>query len=211
MTENPPATVNLTEKLALFSDHWNPRIGRRAVLLGAAVGVGLLAETAEACTIAQVRRVPFADARCRRHIRTWVDLLDHGPAMSDQAIQAAAQALNGRLDNDIVREVLGDEVPPSPEHPIQFYKRFRLSSGRPDPRPIRISELNRLHQVGNRAVYQFTLDRYSYHPADPEGCNGMFVHDEYYGVDRTAYLATFENNVLQGIKWFDEWPLERAG
>lgn len=26
MAEGPPATVNLAEKLTLFSDHWNPRI-----------------------------------------------------------------------------------------------------------------------------------------------------------------------------------------
>jgi len=104
--------------------------------------------------------------------------------------------------------MLGDRVPPSPNHPVQFYKEFRLSAGRPDPRPIRISELNLLRRVGTRAVYQFTLDRYSYHSADDDGCNGMFTHDEFYGVDRVAYLATFSNNQLQQIKLFQDWPLE---
>ena len=185
-------------------------IGRRAVVLGAVAGAGLLAERAEACSITATRRVRFDDALCRQHIHAWVALLDHGPTMTEQAIEAEAERLHGWVDTEIVRAVLGTEMPPSPYHPIQFYKRFRLSSGRPDPRPIRISELSRLHRVRSKTVYQFTLDRYSYHPADDEGCNGLFTHGEYYGVDRTAYLATFENNVLQRIKWFEDWPLEPA-
>lgn len=154
-------------------------IDRRAVVLGAIVGAGVLADSAEACSLTATRRVRFSDAVCRQHIQAWVALLDHGPAMTDQAIEAEAERLHLWVDSEIVRAVLGDDMPPSPNHPIQFYKKFRLSSGRPDPRPIRISELNRLHRVGNRAVYQFTLDRYSYHPADDEGCNGMFTHGEF--------------------------------
>jgi hypothetical protein len=185
-------------------------IGRRAVLVGGALGLGALAATsAEACSLVPVRNLPFQDEACRRRIRDWVALLERGPAMTDAAIEAAAEALHGWVDHDIVSVVLGDRVPPSPNWPVQFYKEFRLSAGRPDPRPIRISELNLLRRVGSRGVYQFTLDRYSYHPADHEGCNGLLTHDEYYGVDRTAYLATFYNNQLQAIKWFTDWPLER--
>lgn len=185
-------------------------IDRRSLLVGAAAGMSALAAgEAEACSIVPVRNLPFEDRACRRRIRDWVALLEQGPAMTDAAIEAAAEALRGWVDHDIVLAVLGDRVPPSPNWPVQFYKEFRLSAGRPDPRPIRISELNLLRRAASRAVYQFTLDRYSYHPADHEGCNGLLTHDEYYGVDRVSYLATFYNNQLQQIRWFEEWPLER--
>jgi hypothetical protein len=185
-------------------------IDRRALLAAAAAGMSALAAGgAEACSLTATRNRPFDDRACRRRIRDWAALLDRGAGMSDSAIDAAAEAIGGSVDHDIVLAVLGDRVPPSPERPVQFYKEFRLAGGRPDPRPIRLSELNLLRRVGSRAVYQFTLDRYSYHPADQEGCNGMFTHDEFYGVDRTAYLATFQNNQLQAIKWFEDWPLER--
>jgi hypothetical protein len=185
-------------------------IDRRALLIGAAAGMSALAAgEAEACSITlTIHNPPFDDRTCRQRIREWVALLERGPAMTDAAIEAAAEALKGWVDDDIVREVLGERLPPSPNRPVQFYKEFRLSAGRPDPRPIRISELRLLRRVAIRAVYQFTLDRYSYHPADDEGCNGMFVHGEYYGVDRVAYLATFRNNDLDQIKRFPDWPLE---
>lgn len=185
-------------------------IGRRALLVGAAAGMSALAATgAEACSIVAVRNLAFEDQACRRRIRDWVALLERGPTMTDAAIDAAAEALKGWVDDDIVRAVLGDRVPPSPNWPVQFYKEFRLSAGRPDTRPIRISELNLLRRVASRAVYQFTLDRHSYHPADDEGCNGLFTHGEFYGVDRVSYLATFYNNELRQIKWFEDWPLEQ--
>jgi hypothetical protein len=184
-------------------------IGRRAVLVGGALGLGAIAGSAEACSLTMVRNLPFDDHVCRRRIRDWVALLDRAPTMADAAIEAAAQAADIGPDAAIVTAVVGDLLPPSAERTVQFYKGFRLSAGRPDTHPIRISELNLLRRVQSRAVYRFTLDRYSYHPADDEGCNGMFVHDEYYGVDRTAYLATFNNNQPQGVRWFQEWPLER--
>lgn len=183
-------------------------IGRRAVLVGGALGLGALAGGAEACSLTAVRNRPFDDRICRQRVRDWVALLDRAPAMADAAIEAAAQAADLGPDSAIVTAVVGDLLPLSSERTIQFYKGFRLSAGRPDTRPILISELNLLRRVRSRAVYQFTLDRYSYHPADEEGCNGMFVHGEYYGVDRTAYLATFNNNQPQGVRWFQEWPLE---
>ncbi|MEA3014774.1 MAG: hypothetical protein QOD42_3319 [Sphingomonadales bacterium] len=184
-------------------------IDRRALLAAAAAGLSALAAgSAEACSLTGTRNVPFEDRACRRRIRDWAALLERGPGMTDAAIDAAAEAIGGWVDRDIVVAVLGDRVPPSPDRPVRFYQEFRLSAGRPDPRPIRISELNLLRRVGSRAVYQFALDRYSYHPADHEGCNGMFVHDEFYGVDRVAYLATFSGNQLQQIKWFEDWPLE---
>jgi hypothetical protein len=184
-------------------------IDRRALLVAAAAGMSALAAgSAEACSLTATRTVPFEDRACRQRIRDWAALLDRGPGMTDAAIEAAAEAIGGWVDSDIVVAVLGDRVPPSPNQPVQFYKEFRLSAGRPDSRPIRISEINLLRRVDRRAVYQFTLDRYSYHPADDEGCNGMFAHDEFYGVDRVAYLATFSNNQLQQIKTFQDWPLE---
>jgi hypothetical protein len=188
-------------------------IGRRALLAGAAAGISALAGgSAEACSVIATRSSrPFDDRICRRRIRDWVALLERGPAMSDAAIEAAAEALGVAVHRDIAGAALGDRARPPSGGPVQFYKAFRLSAGRPDPRPIRISELNLLRRVQNRAAYQFTLDRYSYHPADDEGCNGLFTHAEYYGLDRTAYLATFANNRFQEIKWFQDWPLERAG
>lgn len=186
-------------------------IDRRALLIGGAAGMSALAAAeAEACSLTlTVRSPPFDDRMCRRRIRDWVALLERGPAMTDAAVEGAAEALGVAVHGDIVGAALGDRARPPSEGWVQFYKAFRLSAGRPDTRRIRISELNLLRQVGSRAAYQFTLDRYSYHPADDEGCNGMFVHGEYYGLERTAYLATFANNRFQEIKWFQDWPLEQ--
>jgi hypothetical protein len=178
------------------------RIGRREILAGGVIGLGvLLAPPAQACSLTGVRRVRFDDDSCRQALRDWVHLLNSAPKMSEEAVEAKAEALNVTIDDELLED--NDSV-----GAVAFYRQFRLADGRLDPRAIRISEIHLLRQLRNRAAYQFELERYSYHAADPEGCNGMFVHDEYFGIERSAYVASFNNNKLDSIRTFPEWPLE---
>lgn len=186
--------------------HPNP-VGRREILAGGIIGIGaLLAPPAEACSLTGVRRVRFDDDACRQALRDWVELLNSAPKMSVEAVEAKAEALNVTLDDDLLDDHAGDGG--VLDRSVAFYRRFRMSDERLDPRPIRISEIQLLRQLKNRAAYQFALERYSYHAADEEGCNGMFTHGEYFGIERSAYLATFRNNRFDSIRTFPEWPLE---
>lgn len=190
-----------------------PAIGRRELLAAgaAAVGVGL-AGRAEACSIVADQRVPFDDAACRAALREFVRLLNEGPSLSREQIGERSDEMNLSIDDDMVDYALHGLTEQQRNQETQsqyaFFERFRLSAGVADPRPIELQEVNRIRRLRNRASYQFTLRRYSYHPADWEGCNGLFTHDEYYGYDRTAYLATFWNNRLRSVKLFPEWYLE---
>ena len=184
-------------------------IGRREVLAAGAAGVALLAApAAEACSIVAQRFVRFSDRASRQALQEWVELLYVGPSMSAEAIADRVDDLNISIDEDMVWNVLGERTNTDTDRGYTFYKEFRLSGGRLDTRPIRIAETNLIRQLRNQATYQFTLERYSYHPADPEGCNGMFTHDEYWGVDRVSYLATLLNNRLRSVRPFPEWYLE---
>jgi len=177
---------------------------RREVLAGGVLAAAFLAApAAEACSITGVRRARFDDDACRQAIKDWVDLLNSAPKMSEEAIKAKAETLRVTLRDDLI----GDESSSS-DVPVIFYRQFRLSDDRLDPRPIRISEMNLLRQLKNQAAYQFTLERYSYHAANEEGCNGLFTHGEYFGIERSAYLATFRNNKFDTIRTFPEWPVE---
>ena len=182
-------------------------IARREVIAAGALGLTLaFAPPADACSLTATRRVRFDDRACRRALQAWVDLLNRGPQMTLDEIETAADAMSVSLDDEMLDFVERAEA--ETERVYRFYKEFRLAGGRLDPRPIGIDEMNLIRQLRNRAAFQFTLERYSYHPADPEGCNGMFTHDEYWGVDRVSYLAAFLNNRLQSVKLFPEWPLE---
>lgn len=181
-------------------------IVRREVLAGGVLAAAfLVAPAAEACSLTGTRRVRFDDDACRQALHDWVDLLNSGPKMSDAALEVKVEALNVTLDDEMVDDHVGDD---HPDRRVAFYKQFRLSDERLDPRPIRISEIHLLRQLKNQAAYQFALDRYSYHAADEEGCNGLFTHGEYFGIERSAYLATFRNNEFDSLRTFPEWPLE---
>ena len=182
--------------------------GRRELIAAGVVGLGLVAAApVEACSLTAVRRRPYSDSECRRELQRFVNLLNAAPILSPEALSERAQELSVTLDETMVENAVGDEGSWD-EQRDRFYREFKISDGKPDPRPIRLREANLIRRLGNRAAYQFTLERYSYHAADEEGCNGMFTHDEYYGVDRTSYLATFVANGLEAVKDFPEWPLE---
>jgi hypothetical protein len=184
------------------------RIGRRELIGASILGLGLAASApAQACSLTAQRLSPYSDRECRRKLRLFVDLLNEGPQLSAEAISERAANLAVSLDNAMVEEAVGNQGTWQDQRE-RFYREFRLSGGKLDPRPIRLHEANLIRRLGNHATYQFTLERYSYHEADPEGCNGMFVHDEFYGVDRISYLATFTANILTTVKLFPEWPLE---
>jgi hypothetical protein len=183
-------------------------LARRELMGAAAIGLGLAAfSPAAACSLTATRLAPFRDDQCRRGLQAFVDLLNAGPGLSAEALSDRASELGVSLDQAMVETLVGNQGTFYDQRD-RFYREFRLSDGKLDPRPIRLSEANLIRRYRNRATYQFTLERYSYHAADPEGCNGMFVHDEFYGVDRISYLATFSANILATVKLFPEWPLE---
>lgn len=184
-------------------------IGRREVLAAGAIGVALaFPAPANACSISVDRRERFSDRACRQAIEAWVDLLNQAPQMTLDQVSEAVDEMSVSLDSDMVWDALGERTATETGRDYLFYKEFRLSGGRLDTRPIRIDEVNLIRRLRNRATYQFTLERYSFHPADPEGCNGMFTHGEFWGEERDSYLATFWNNRLQSVKPFPEWYLE---
>ena len=184
-------------------------IGRRELLAAGAVGAALFAApAAQACSLTADVRRKFSDRACRAALEEWVGLLNRAPQMSAEAIAEQVDDLNMTIDDEMVWEVLGERTSTRTDRGYLFYKEFRLSGGRLDTRPIRIDEINLIRRLKNRATYQFTIERYSYHPADPEGCNGLFTHDEYWGVERDSYLATFWNNRLRTVRPFPEWYLE---
>jgi hypothetical protein len=183
-------------------------IERRQLFGLAAAGTGSLLFGAEvqACSIRAPDRTRFSDRACRAALTRFVTVLNEAHTMTDEAFSSEVDDLGVELEAEWVALALyphGLE----PDRDKTFLRQFRVSSGKLDPRPIKLAEFNLIRRLGNRASYQFTLERYSYHPADTEGCNGLFVHDEYYGVDRNAYLATFTANRLQTIRPFPEWYL----
>ena len=166
-----------------------------------------LGSRAEACSISPSNRTPFSDRNCRRALAEFVRFLNEAPSLTDDALAARADELSVSLEWEWVAETLGDRSQAA-DSEYTFLREFRLSGGRLDPEPIKLVAINLIRRLGNKSTYQFTLERFSYYPADPEGCNGLFTHDEYYGVDRTAYLATFSANYLKTIRRFPEWYLE---
>ena len=184
-------------------------IGRRELLAAGAAGLVLaLPARADACSIVANPPERFSDRSCRRALRLWVELLNRAPSMSAEALSGEVEEISVSIDEEMIDSVASERINSTDERRYAFYRDFRMSGGKLDTRPIRIDEVNLIRQLGGRATYQFTLERFSYHPADPEGCNGLFTHDEYWGVDRVSYLATFWNNRLESVKPFPEWYLE---
>lgn len=92
--------------------------------------------------------------------------------------------------------------------PADLIGTFKISGGKLDIKPIRLLDLEIVQQRANQASYAFTLKRYSYTPADPEGCNGMFTHDEFWQFESAGYIASFKNNRMRTFRPFPEWFAE---
>lgn len=184
-------------------------IGRRQLLSMVGVGVGMLwtSRDAAACSIVPTSRTPFHDRRSRASIGKFVALLNEAATLSDEELMRRQDEMSVVLEDDWVDEQVGDRQTGAIGRDYLFVKQFRVSGGILDPRPIEVEDVNLIRRLGNRATYQFTLKRYSYHPADLEGCNGLFTHDAYYGYDRLSCLATTSANRLQTVRRFPEWYL----
>lgn len=192
-------------------------IARRELLAAGTAGAALFAAApAHACSVAATRREPFSDRECLQSLRQWVNLLNAAPSMAENQLRGQVDDLSVSVNDDhLLFGVLAERVRDPDLRSYGFYREFRLSGGRLDPRPIRLAETNRIRRVGTRATYQFTLERYRYRPdvteeeAAGDSCGNGAV-PAHYETERTSYLATFWNNRLQAVKQFPEWYLEGA-
>jgi hypothetical protein len=190
-----------------------PAIGRREAMLGAVVGLGAFAAgPARACTVTGVRISPFSDRACRAALQAWIDLLNVGPELP---IERITRVVDDRslavVDEQMVAEAVGpsDGTQTETDRTYLFYQKFRISNGRPDPEPIRLTEINMIRRLRNRASYQFAIERHAYVPAfedDGGSCTGS--EPEHYAQYRTSYIASFTNNRLGVVRQFPEWYLE---
>ena len=185
-------------------------IGRRRFLGVVGVGASMIwaAEEAAACSIVATNVTPFSDRRSRAAIAEFVALLNEAATLPNEELMRRQDEMSVVIEDEWVDERVGDREPGHGGRDYLFVKEFRVSGGRLDPRPIEIEDINLIRRLGNKATYQFTLKRYSYHPADYEGCNGLFTHDAYYGYDRLSCLATTYANRLQTVRRFPEWYLD---
>ncbi len=186
-------------------------IGRRELIAGGvAVVGGLVSSSAQACSLTYYPRTPFNDQVCRASLVAWVALLNEETGSPSESLISKIDDLDVEVGDNILEEILSEAELADADRGYTLYTRFRVSDGKLDRAPIKLKEVNRIRKLRNRASYQFTLVRQSYHAADEEGCNGLFTHDELWSADQTSYLATFWNNRLQAVKLFPEWYLEEA-
>ena len=177
--------------------------GRRAILVaGAALVVAAGgASRAGACSLSASRRPrAFRRGECERELEALVRMLNEGPSMPREAVEQWYTERGFEIEYDLLprdAEGLTSEV--------DFLRDYRMSGGRLDSNPIRLVELELVRQRGNRAAFAFALKRHSYHPADPEGCNGLFTHGEFWGEEQAGYIATFMDNRLRQLRAFPEW------
>lgn len=186
-------------------------IGRRELIASGLVALTIFGSaSANACSLVpQPRPRSFSSGECQRELKRFVDLLNTGPSMDASVLTRIVEDWGVSIGDDLGYEGLGDASRNVTERSPAFFKSYRASSGKLDPRPVRLSEVNLIRSLKNRATYQFTLQRYTYHPADEDGCNGMFPpRAEFYGNESTSCLATFHNNRLQSVETFPEWYLE---
>jgi hypothetical protein len=176
--------------------------GRRTILLA---GAALLAAAAgarptDACSLTGTRTRPFRRGACEDELEELVRILNEAPSMSEEAVEAWYAERQFEVDHDLLWQEEGKTV-----EVADFLRTYRLSDGKLDSKPIRLVELELVRQRKNRAAFAFVLKRHSYHAADPEGCNGLFAHDEYWGDEQTGYIATFVNNRVERLREFPEW------
>lgn len=175
-------------------------LDRRDILAAGLVGIGVsVASGASACSLTARKNVRFSDALCQRQIEQFVDLLNRASEMAEEDVQKAVEELSVSLEPDLLWQ--GDKTIDD----VTFFRTYRVSSGKLDTKPIDLREVTLIRQRGQSASYAFTLRRYSYHPADDEGCNGLFTHDEYWGNEDTGYIAVFNDNRLLSVREFIEW------
>jgi hypothetical protein len=168
-------------------------IARRTLLASAIAGIGAVAASdSKACTLLATQKpVAFRSGLCESRIRQFVDFANVASAKSNDEIETWHEQTG--ISPDYVGEY-GESI-----------KTLRVSDGKVDQKPIKVGEIELLRQLKNKASYAFTLKRHQYFAADEEGCNGLFVHDEYYADTTTAYLAAFENNRFIMFREFPEW------
>jgi hypothetical protein len=176
--------------------------GRRAILLVAAALVAAAsgAGPAGACSLTGTRSRPFRRRACEDELEELVRILNEAPSMSAEAVEAWYEERQFEVDDEMLWQEEGERV-----EVADFLRTYRLSDGKLDSKPIRLVELELVRQRKNRAAFAFVLKRHSYHAADPEGCNGLFTHDEYWGDSQSGYIATFVNNRLERLREFPEW------
>jgi hypothetical protein len=174
-------------------------IGRRA-LLAAALAATMAGSAAQGCSLTATRRPrPYREEECVRAIEDLVRMLNEAPSMPAETVEAWYADRGFSVDDELLFD--SSERLEAP----QFLRTYRVSDGKLDSKPIRLAELELVRRRGNRAAFAFTLKRWSYHAADPEGCNGMFVHGEYWGPEQAGFIAAFENNGLTSLRLFPEW------
>jgi hypothetical protein len=174
-------------------------IGRRA-LLAAGLAATLVPDRARACELVATRRpLRWREEECVAAIEDLVRMLNEAPSMPKEAVEAWYADRGFSVDEELLFDGSGRIEAP------EFLRSYRVSDGKLDSRPIRLSELKRVRRRGNRTAFAFTLKRYSYHAADPEGCNGMFVHGEYWGEEQAGFIAAFEYNRMTSLRLFPEW------
>lgn len=175
----------------------------RRALLNAAITLAAACATesaTSACSLsAPVRPKRFDDFACRKQIVELVDMLNRGVVIEEAEIDAWLEERPIVFDEDLLWS--GEET----MSPAAFIKNFKISDGKLDSKPIRISELSLIKNRRNFAAYAFTMRRYSYTAADEEGCNGLFVHDEYWSYQLVGYIASFTNNRMESLRAFPEW------
>ncbi|MEA3039582.1 MAG: hypothetical protein QOE79_2095 [Sphingomonadales bacterium] len=180
-------------------------IGRRA-LLTAAVAATFAPGRAGACELTGTRRpLHWREEECVAAIEDLVRMLNEAPSMPKDAVEAWYADRGFSVDDELLFD--GSER----GEPVQFLRTYRLSDGKLDSRPIGLAELKRIRRRGKRTAFAFTLKRYSYHAADPEGCNGMFVHDQYWGEEQAGFIAAFEYNRMTSLRLFPEWFADGPG
>ncbi|WP_172705093.1 hypothetical protein [Sphingomonas sp. LH128] len=178
-------------------------IGRREALGIAAVGATLFASSAaQACTIVPPAKAePFRRIECERQIHDLVAFMNEAPNLSAEAVSrwVDTRGIDVEFEYPLSENVGGAS------YNYLFFREYKISAGKIDPEDIAIKEINLVRHVGNRAALQFTLIRNQFFPADSEGCNGLFTHDEYFEKTETAFIARFLNNNLKSFRDFPEW------
>lgn len=178
-------------------------IGRRELLGIGAVGATLFASSAaQACTIVPPPKIkPFRRNECEQQIHDLVAFMNEAPNLSAKAVSDWVD----RRDIDVEFEYPLSENVGGVLYNYLFFREYKISGGKIDPNPIKLKEINLIRHVGNKAAFQFTLVRNQFFPADLEGCNGLFTHEEYFGETETAFIARYSNNKLNSFRDFPEW------
>lgn len=175
--------------------------GRRTILLaGGALIAAAATGRAGACSLTATRSRPFRRGACEDELEELVRILNEAPSMTEKAVEAWYEERQFEVDDELLWQEADNTV-----EVTDFLRTYRLSDGKLDSKPIRLAEVELVRQRKNRAAFAFVLKRHSFHAADPEGCNGLLTHGEYWGEEQTGYIATFVNNRLQRLRLFPEW------